>query len=105
LVSVGYSEVYVTCYIQWWVLRSMIIKKPLVIKQPEVGQFILKLRMAIGLTQEQFAISLGVTYSTVNRWENGHAKPSPLAMQKIEGMLKEMSNLTFQGKFLNKEEE
>ncbi|MEI2578695.1 helix-turn-helix domain-containing protein [Scytonema sp. PRP1] len=43
---------------------------------------------------------LGVTYPTINRWENGHTKPSPLAMQKIEEMLKHRDlysqNLNFQ---------
>ncbi|MBD2341831.1 helix-turn-helix transcriptional regulator [Calothrix sp. FACHB-156] len=68
----------------------MTIKKPLAIKQPEVGQLIRKVRLVAGLTQEQFANTLGVTYSTLNRWENGHTKPSPLAMEKIERMLQEM---------------
>ncbi|MDZ7955859.1 helix-turn-helix transcriptional regulator [Nostoc sp. DedQUE09] len=71
----------------------MTIKKPLLIKQPEVGKLIRELRGITGLTQEQFTASLGITYSTVNRWEKGHAKPSSLAMQKIEGMLKEMGEL------------
>ncbi|MBD2520116.1 helix-turn-helix transcriptional regulator [Nostoc sp. FACHB-973] len=64
----------------------MTIKKPLVINQPEVGKLIRELRGITGLTQEQFAASLGITYSTVNRWEKGRAKPSSLAMQKIEGI-------------------
>ena len=43
-----------------------------------------ELRTNLGLTQEQFAAKLGVTFTTVNRWENNKAKPSPLALQKIE---------------------
>jgi len=27
---------------------------------------------------------------TVNRWENGHAKPSPLAMKQIEDLLPDL---------------
>lgn len=68
----------------------MTIKKPLAINQPEVGQIIRDLRLLAGLTQEQFAVALGVTYGTINRWENGRSKPSPLAMGKIEGMLEKM---------------
>ncbi|MEH1944159.1 MAG: helix-turn-helix transcriptional regulator [Nostoc sp.] len=69
----------------------MMFKKPLVIiQQPEVGKLILKLRTITGLTQEEFAASLGVTYSTVNRWENGHAKPSRLAMHRVEEMLEKI---------------
>jgi putative transcriptional regulator len=70
----------------------MTIKKPLAINQPEVGQIIHDLRLAFGLTQEQFAAQLGVTYSTINRWENGRSKPSPLAMEKIEQKLDEMGD-------------
>ena len=50
----------------------------------DISKMIRKLRTTLGLTQEQFAAKAGVTYSTVNRWENGKAKPSPLALQKIE---------------------
>jgi transcriptional regulator with XRE-family HTH domain len=70
----------------------MTIKKPLAINQPQVGQIIRDLRLLAGLTQEQYAATLGVTYTTINRWENGHSKPSPLAMEKIEGMLGKMGD-------------
>lgn len=60
--------------------------------QPEVGEFIRDLRLALGLTQEQFAVALGVTYGTINRWENGRSKPSPLAMDKIQSMLIKMND-------------
>ena len=50
----------------------------------EISKMIRKLRTALGLTQEQFAAKIGVTYSTINRWENNKSKPSPLAMQKIK---------------------
>ena len=65
----------------------MSIEKPLVMSQPEVGKFIRELRLALGLTQEKFATTLGVTYSTINRWETGRSKPSPLAMEKIDKIL------------------
>jgi putative transcriptional regulator len=68
----------------------MKISKSLVIDQPFVGKFIRELRQEIKLTQEQFAAELGVTCSSVNRWENGRGKPSPLAMQKIEEIIKQM---------------
>ncbi|KKK71459.1 hypothetical protein LCGC14_2913680, partial [marine sediment metagenome] len=40
------------------------------------------LRAKLELTQEQFAAKAGVTWSTVNRWENGRGKPSSLAMRR-----------------------
>ena len=42
------------------------------------------LRAALNLTQEQFAARVGVTVSTVNCWENGKGKPSPLARIRIQ---------------------
>ncbi|WP_066384248.1 helix-turn-helix domain-containing protein [Anabaena sp. CA = ATCC 33047] len=68
----------------------MTIKKPLVVKQPEIGGLIRNLRLLTGLTQEQFAAYLGVTYTTINRWENGRSKPSPMAMEKIEQKLNDL---------------
>ncbi|MEA5605898.1 helix-turn-helix transcriptional regulator [Nostoc sp. UHCC 0252] len=68
----------------------MTIKKPLAINQPEVGRIIHDLRLAFGLTQEQFAATLGVTYTTINRWENGRSTPSPMAMKLIEQKLRDL---------------
>ena len=70
----------------------MIIKKPFAINQPDLGCLIRDLRLLAGLTQEQFAATLGVTFTTINRWENGRSKPSPLAMEKIEGMMRDMNS-------------
>jgi len=50
----------------------------------DVAKMIRELRTKLGLTQEQFAAKVGVTFSTVNRWESGRSIPSPLAMRKIE---------------------
>lgn len=47
-----------------------------------------KIRDRTGLTQEQFAAKLGVTFATVNRWENGRSQPSPLAMQRLEELVR-----------------
>ena len=64
----------------------------LITDQPEVGKFIHELRLLIGLTQEQFGAAIGVTYSTVNRWERGRSKPSPLAVKLIEQMLQNLGD-------------
>ena len=49
----------------------------------DLAGMIKNLRTRLGLTQEQFAARVGVTWSTVNRWENGRGRPSPLAMRQI----------------------
>jgi putative transcriptional regulator len=49
-----------------------------------------ELRARLGLTQEKFAARLGVTLPTINRWENGRAKPSPLAIQTLRELISNM---------------
>jgi len=45
------------------------------------------LRAKLSLTQERFAAKVGVTWSTVSRWENGRGRPSPLATLRLEEIL------------------
>jgi transcriptional regulator with XRE-family HTH domain len=70
----------------------MTMKRPLVTSQPEIGKLIRELRIETGLTQEKFAAQLGVTFPTINRWENNRAKPSPLAVEKIEKMVRRLGD-------------
>jgi transcriptional regulator with XRE-family HTH domain len=41
------------------------------------------LRERLGLTQEQFAHEVGVTFSTVNQWENGRRRPQPFLLKRL----------------------
>lgn len=68
----------------------MKVNKVLLISKPQIADLICEIRLETGLPQEQFAAQLGITYSTVNRWENSHSKPSSLALQKIEQLLEQM---------------
>lgn len=68
----------------------MKIPKSLINDQHRIGEFIREIRTLSNLTQEQFAASISVTYSTINRWENGRNKPSPIAIVQLEKMLFEM---------------
>jgi len=63
------------------------------IEDNELARKIRELRSKLGLTQEQFAAKVGVTFSTVNRWESGKSKPSPLAMRQIEELINEMDGI------------
>ncbi|MGF1539848.1 MAG: helix-turn-helix domain-containing protein [Pleurocapsa sp.] len=51
--------------------------------QPNIGLLIKQLRQEMELTQEEFASECGVVFSTVNRWEKGHTRPSPMALKLI----------------------
>ena len=59
--------------------------------QKDKSKMIRQLRTDLGLTQEQFAAKIGVTYSTINRWENSKARPSPLAMLRIKRLQKKLN--------------
>ena len=41
-------------------------------------------RQLCGCFQENLACELGVSFATVNRWENSKTKPSRLAQDKIK---------------------
>jgi putative transcriptional regulator len=51
------------------------------------GSPISALRRRLKMTQEEFAHAIGVTVSTVNRWENGHIEPSRLARKAMDALL------------------
>ena len=42
------------------------------------------IRQGMGVSQEKFAQLLGTTVVSVNRWENGRAKPSRLYIREIK---------------------
>lgn len=67
--------------------------------EEEISLKIREIRLEMGLTQEQFAAKLGVSFPTVNRWENQKGKPSPLAHQKLQKLF-----LTFKKKNSNPSE-
>jgi transcriptional regulator with XRE-family HTH domain len=42
------------------------------------------LRKRMDLTQQQLAGLLGVSFVTLNRWENGQSKPSAMGLAKLQ---------------------
>lgn len=50
---------------------------------PDAAERIQELRMRHGLTQARLAELLGVSHVSLNRWENGQTRPSPMAWQRI----------------------
>lgn len=76
----------------WPPSDPLLPKHPFVLKQPEFGCLIRELRQLAQLTQEQFADVLGVTYSTLNRWENGHMRPSPLALRQVRSVMQQFTH-------------
>ncbi len=47
----------------------------------DFGLLIKCVRKELGLSQEQLARELNISFSTVNRWENGKTNPSHMAKE------------------------
>lgn len=52
-------------------------------RENDIPGLVKELRRVLELTQEQFAQKLGVTYSTVNHWENGKRVPQPFLLRRL----------------------
>lgn len=53
-----------------------------------------KIRLKCFLSQEAFARELGVSFSTINRWERDKVRPNLLAMKKLKKFC-EMNHIDF----------
>lgn len=51
-----------------------------------VADLVRALRRRLGLTQEELARRIGVSFSTVNFWENGKRRPLPFLRRQLEKM-------------------
>lgn len=47
------------------------------------------MRLRLGYSQQELAAMLGVTFATVNRWENGKAKPQKDRIERLRALLEE----------------
>ena len=48
-----------------------------------------RLRAKLNVSQQELAEMLGVAFSSVNRWENGHNEPTIIAQEKLKQLFKE----------------
>ena len=47
------------------------------------AEFVISVRRKLELSQKQLAKAVNVSFSTINRWENGHVVPSNLAVKSF----------------------
>ncbi|OPY73247.1 MAG: putative transcriptional regulator [Syntrophorhabdus sp. PtaU1.Bin002] len=52
-----------------------------------------EIRRQLSMSQEDLARQLGVSYATVNRWENRQSKPSKLAKVQLDAFCKKMTGM------------
>jgi putative transcriptional regulator len=64
----------------------------LVAQETTLSTLVRELRFRLGLTQEQFAAELGVTFASINRWENRKVQPSPMALKLLRQRLEQMGD-------------
>lgn len=55
----------------------------------EIGQQIKTVRLKLHMSQTEFALLFGVSFATVNRWENGKTTPNYHAQRTFEQLCKE----------------
>ncbi|MBU4318055.1 MAG: helix-turn-helix transcriptional regulator [Proteobacteria bacterium] len=51
---------------------------------PDYPSLLKEIRRQLSISQEDLARALGVSYASVNRWENSQAKPSKLARAQLD---------------------
>ena len=64
---------------QLWVIYP----EGLIVAYDDISVLVKDLREHLGLTQEQLAHELGVTFSMVNQWENGRRRPHPFLRKRL----------------------
>jgi putative transcriptional regulator len=60
------------------------------IDHPQLAYLVRETRQRLELSQAKFAAKLGVSFQSINRWENGRTKPLPIALKQIEHLLHQM---------------
>ncbi len=56
----------------------------------KIAALIWEARQLLQLSQVELASKIGVSFQSVNRWENGRNRPIPLAVKQVERLLHDM---------------
>ncbi len=62
------------------------------VEQSELAELVRETRQRLEVSQVKFAAILGVSFQSVNRWENSRTKPLPLAVKQLEALLQQMGD-------------
>lgn len=54
------------------------------------SEFVKEVRLQLQISQEDLARELGVSFATINRWENGKTAPSRLARNQFDAFCEDM---------------
>lgn len=64
--------------------------RPCIMDTREIPEILKLLRTKLDLSQEELSAKLGVAFSTLNRWENGHSEPRGKAKKAISDLMTEV---------------
>jgi len=62
----------------------------MIIDKRDLPALIKEVRRQLDISQEDLAREIGVSFATVNRWENGKVKPSKLAKVQLDAFCTKM---------------
>jgi len=51
-------------------------------------------RESLGMTQSQLAVALGISQSTIEKWESGIRRPRPISRWAVEARLDELKTIS-----------
>ena len=100
------STCVVTCYIEGrnckldkmrslaageWVAHQELRQTDMAKAPENFAETVKEVRQQLGLSQEELAHELGVSFSTINRWENSKTVPFKLARRQFEAFCKRMA--------------
>ena len=57
---------------------------------PTFPELVKEVRRQLGISQEDLAHELGVSFATINRWENGKTTPFKLARAQFDAFCRKM---------------
>jgi putative transcriptional regulator len=92
LLGTVYNKCNKTLYEVLYALTKFTTLLKTVTEPLEISDLVREVRSRLGLTQEELASCLGITFVTVNRWENRHSRPSKMAMKLLEGKVRELGD-------------
>jgi len=70
--------------------RLLAKEKMMAIDDQSLPELVKEIRRQLSLSQEDLARELGISFATVNRWENGLVKPSKLARAQFDAFCSTM---------------
>lgn len=61
-------------------------------KKSDYRELVKEVRRQLGVSQEDLARELGLSFATINRWENGQVQPSRLARNHLRAFCERLEH-------------